>query len=123
MVQKKRKVRIVEMLPELMMAGMTVPYVNKKMLLDLLDYYEVEVLTNSCVVEISNNTITVSDESKNKRYFNSDIVAYATGMAPDRRLYDKFKDSIPGSYLIGDAREPRNIQAAIWEAYEVGRTV
>ncbi len=123
MAQKKRKVRIVEMLPELMMAGMTVPYVNKKMLLDLLDYYEVEVLTSSCVVEISNTALTITDKDNKDRRFNSDIVAYATGMAPDRRLYDKFKNNIPGSYLVGDAREPRNIQAAIWEAYEVGRTV
>jgi 2-enoate reductase len=29
----------------------------------------------------------------------------------------------PNLYLIGDAREPRNIMGAIWDAFEVARAI
>ena len=53
----------------------------------------------------------------------TDEIVYSTGMKSDRTLHDKIRNQIPDAYLIGDAVKPRNIQAAIWEAYEVARFI
>jgi 2-enoate reductase len=38
-------------------------------------------------------------------------------------LYKALSDKVERLYALGDCREPRNITGAIWDGYEVGRTI
>ncbi|MBW2203900.1 MAG: hypothetical protein JRF52_07295 [Deltaproteobacteria bacterium] len=38
-------------------------------------------------------------------------------------LLDASAGKTPNLYLIGDAREARNIMGAVWDAYEVARAI
>ncbi len=50
-------------------------------------------------------------------------VVLATGYEPCEEALEEWQDITPEVYVIGDAAGPRNIMAAIWEGYEVGRSV
>lgn len=121
--QNGKKARIVEMLPELMSGGLGVPYVNLKMMLDMLKYYNVEIFTGSQVVSVSDNGVTIIDGNGSEQLMQTEEIVYSIGLKSDRTFYDKIRNQIPDVYLIGDAVKPRNIQAAVWEAYEVARFI
>jgi 2-enoate reductase len=50
-------------------------------------------------------------------------MVFSLGFRPDRRLYESLLGKVPELYLIGDAREARNIMGAVWDAYEVARGI
>ena len=47
----------------------------------------------------------------------------AVGYKPKSPLYDALKDDYPQVFRLGDSRKVRNIRAAIWDAYEVARSL
>ena len=47
----------------------------------------------------------------------------AVGYDSERRLYDEVRNKVPEAYLFGDARRVQNIMYAIWDAYEVARSL
>ena len=53
----------------------------------------------------------------------AETVISAVGYLPEKELYNKIKDRHAKVHLIGDAGKVRNIQNAIWDGYEVGRTI
>jgi NADPH-dependent 2,4-dienoyl-CoA reductase/sulfur reductase-like enzyme len=58
--QNGKKSTIVEMLPQLMIAGVMVPYQVKQMILDLLDVNEIEVIRNAQVTEVTQEGVFIS---------------------------------------------------------------
>ena len=122
--QQGRKVSIVEVLPELMVGGRTVPYPNRVMLLDLLRFNQIKILANHTPSEINGGEVILVDnkDSREKR-LQFETMVFAVGFTPNRTLYDELVGSIPNLYLIGDAREPGNVIGAVWDAYEVARTI
>ncbi|ATW26128.1 FAD-dependent oxidoreductase [Candidatus Formimonas warabiya] len=120
--RQNKNVTIVEITEELMWAG-DVPYANKQMLHDLLEWHNVKIMTGTTVAEISLNRVEIIDRSFQKDEIPAATVILATGYQPDRQLYEKIKDLIPETYLIGDARKVRNIMWAIWDAYEIARSI
>ena len=122
--QQGRKVSIVEVLPELMVGGRTVPYPNRVMLLDLLRFNQIEILANHTPSEINGGEVILVDnkDSREKR-LQFETMVFAVGFTPNRTLYDELVGSIPNLYLIGDAREPGNVIGAVWDAYEIARTI
>jgi len=122
--QQGKKVCIVEVLPEVMMGVNPVPYVNRTLLLDLLNFNRIEILTNQTLSEANGNQVmVVHNETGQAQSLSSESLVFATGFAPQRKLYDDIIGTTPNLYLIGDAREPRNVMGAIWDAYEVARTL
>jgi 2-enoate reductase len=48
----------------------------------------------------------------------------AVGLKANAQLYQSLAGRYPRLlYAIGDCREPKNIMMAIWDGFEVGRTV
>ena len=124
MAQQGKQVTLVEILPELMMAGkVPVPYANRLMLLDLLRFNQVEILASHSVVEIRENGIVLVDKSHGKKEIEADTIGISIGLRPDRDLYDSLVGKVPNLYLIGDAREIRNVMGSVWDAYEVARAI
>ncbi|AOQ25019.1 Cinnamate reductase [Moorella thermoacetica] len=121
--QQGKDVTIIEILDDLMRAGIPVPYMNRMMLLDLLKMNGVKWLTETSVLEVTDDGVTLISKTYQRSTLPADTVILAVGFAADQRLYNALRDKIPNLYLIGDSREPRNILAAIWEGYEVGRGI
>jgi 2-enoate reductase len=61
--------------------------------------------------------------SGSKEAYRTDSIVLAMGLVPDQRLYRSIVGKRPWLFLIGDAREARNIMGAVWDAYEVARNV
>jgi 2-enoate reductase len=118
-----KNVTIVEMLPELMSAGIPVPHANRIMVLDMLKFHNVKVILNSSLQEVKDGAIDVIDKNFKRNTIPADTVVISIGLKPDSKLYNDIVGKIPNVYAIGDASSARNIMAAIWDAYELARSI
>ncbi|MFP4642409.1 MAG: FAD-dependent oxidoreductase [Dehalococcoidia bacterium] len=121
--QQGKEVTIVEMLGELMSAGMPVPHPNRVMLLDLLKYHKIDVLTNHKLLEVVDGKAVLVDNGHRKTQIDIDGVVMSIGLNLEKELYNSLSGRIPNLYVIGDANEVRNVMGAIWDAYEVARAI
>jgi 2-enoate reductase len=121
--QQGKTVHLIERLPELMSGGLPVPYVNQQMLLDLLRAYFVQIWASHTATRYDNGKLVLQNKENEVCQVEAEIMAYAIGMTPDDNLYNTLKTQMPNIGLIGDARKPRNIQGAIWDAYEMARYI
>jgi len=122
--QQGKHVTIVEQLPELMVASKTpIPHANRIMLLDLLKFHKVEVLTNYFIAEITDEGVALVSHDFERRRVEADTVGISIGLRPNNKLYRVLVGKVSPLYLIGDAREVRNVMGSTWDAYEVARTI
>ncbi|HVN94830.1 MAG TPA: FAD-dependent oxidoreductase [Syntrophorhabdaceae bacterium] len=122
--QQGLNVSVVEMLPELMPDVLhAIPRMNRIMLLDLMTAHGVKTITGAEVQEIACNSVMIARASFEKNEVPAQTVVIATGMQPRDGLYRALNNKIAHLYALGDCREPRNITGAIWDGYEVGRTI
>ncbi len=115
--QNGKSVKVIEMLPEV---ATNILYANKVVLMKLLDINKVEILTNTGLVEVGDGNITVAQKELKIRKISCDTVVLAVGLKPERELHEALRKEIPEiaeTYIIGDSKEPRRIQEAIWDAY------
>ena len=122
--QQGKEVTIVEQLSELMVAGkVPVPHANRIMLLDLLRFHNVEVLTGYFIAEITDEGVALVSHDFERRKVAADTVGISIGLKPNNKLYETLVGKVSPLYLIGDAREVRNVMGSVWDAYEVARTI
>ncbi|MET0986450.1 MAG: FAD-dependent oxidoreductase [Steroidobacteraceae bacterium] len=55
--------------------------------------------------------------------FPADTVVLVSANAPRRDVYDELSERVPSLHLVGDAKAPRDLQAAIREGHLVARTI
>ena len=118
--QQAKKVTIVEILDSV--AG-DMYWVNRVHLLKLLNEAGVKILTETKVLEITDEGITISDKSGKRSMLEADSVVLASGMEPDRGLLEALKDKVPEVCAIGDCVEPRKVINAIWEGFHTARLI
>ena len=119
--QQGTKVAVVEILTDLLSAGIPVQHMNRLMLLDLLKFHEVEAITNTTTMGVlEDGTICLGSR---QGFPLPDTIVAAVGLKPEQELYRSLLGRIPNIYLIGDARNPQNVMSAVWDAYEVGRMI
>jgi 2-enoate reductase len=121
--QQGKEVTIVEKLDDLLVAGPPIPWMNRKMLLDLLKLHKVNVMTNVSLFEVIDEGVVVINKYFYRDTLPADTVIVAVGLEPEQEVYRLLKDHFANLYLIGDARKAWNIMNAIWDAYEVARAV
>ncbi|WP_081723100.1 oxidoreductase [Thermoanaerobacter thermocopriae] len=117
-----KKVIIVEILKDILSAGMPIPHMNSEMLKDLLKFYNVEIRTNTSIAAVNDTGAVVKTET-GEEIIAADSVIMAIGYDPDNRLYKQIAPYKAETYLLGDARKVQNIMNAIWDAYEVARNI
>jgi 2-enoate reductase len=101
-----------------------VAHANRNMLLDLLAQQRVPILTHTALREVLDDGIVVAEKDGQTRRIGCDSVVLAVGMKADNALYRSLAQTFPGQlYEIGDCQEAKNVMKAVWDAYEVGRTV
>ena len=98
------------------------PPMNEFMLRDLLAFHKVEILNGTSPVAIRADGVQVSRDGE-ERFLPADTVILAVGEEPVRGLYDEIRNDFENVIAIGDCREVRNIQSAIWDAFETARTL
>lgn len=121
--EQKKTVTVVEMLDDLMIGSIPVPHANRQMVLDMLKFRHVTVMTGKRLVEVTDGGGHLMNADLKKTTLNADTLVLSVGLISDRQLYETLAGRIPNLYLIGDARETRNIMGAIWDAYEVVRAL
>ena len=92
------------------------------LLLSSLRKKGVTMLTNVTIEQFTENRVIIIREEE-KQTLEADTIVWAAGTVPDTSLFDVVKSKVPGAYIIGDSREPRNILEAIKEGDYIGRTV
>lgn len=109
------KVTILEKFNDLLIAGPPIPWMNRKMLLDLLKFHKVNVMTNVSLFEVIDEGVVVINKYFYRDTLPADTVIVAVGLEPEQEVYRLLKDHFTNLYLIGDARKAWNIMNAIWE--------
>jgi len=120
--KKGVKVKIVEFAQDILGMGIPLCYANRQMLVDLLRFHGVEIYTSSQAIKTVDQGLLIRQEDK-ELTLAVDSVIMAVGYLSQKDLYQEVKDSDKEVYLIGDARKVSNIMYAIWDAYEIARTL
>ena len=115
-----RRVTLIEMLDELMQGRVPVPHVNKLMISDMLAFEKVKVITGARLVEVRDDGIRCLTAYSQEINVQADSVVLSLGLSPNRQLFHELAGT-PNLYLVGDAREARNVMGAVWDSYEVMR--
>ncbi|WP_123054581.1 FAD-dependent oxidoreductase [Clostridium sp. JN-1] len=118
-----KKVTIVEALEGLMSGGKPIPHMNKTMLIDLLKFNNVDVVLNSYLVKVTDEAAIISEGPSKRRSIKADTVVLSVGYKPDNALFKSLNGKFKELYLIGDSRKTADIMNAIWDAYDVARTI
>lgn len=92
-------------------------------MLDLLKFHKVNVLKNTSLFEVTDDGVGLVDSSFRKSALQAGTIVIAVGLETEQEFYRGLVGKTPNVYLIGDAKEPRNIMYAIWDAYEVARNI
>ena len=99
-----------------------IPEMNRKMLIDLLIFYGVNITTQVQILEFKNNNIIYRDYSGIHTLGVDDAIS-AIGYYSDNSLYQNLLGIENEVYILGDARKVKNIMYAIWDAYEVANSI
>jgi len=121
--QQGKKVTLIEKLDDILIGGRPIPWMNRKMLLDLLKFHKVNVITKVSLFEVIDEGAVVINKDFRRNTLPADTVILAVGLEPEQEIYRLLKGHLAPLYLIGDAREAKNIMNAIWDAYEVARAI
>lgn len=120
--QNGKKVSVVEMMPDILGGPHGMPFMNYDMLKDLLIYNKVDIYRKSKLTQVNDHSVTIETENGTKE-IDADTVITAVGYHSNNELQQSLQDlSIP-VYNIGDSRKVDNIMNAIWDAYEVARSI
>lgn len=79
---------------------------------------QIKTMINVSYKEIKDNGLLLEINGK-EVFMEVDDIVLATGTRSDNQLYKDIKDTIPETYIIGDAKEPRTMLWGIYEAFNV----
>ena len=113
-----KKVKVIDMIAESEVAQ-DAKAMNRFVLLDLLEQHHVQIIPEVKLEEIKDNRIIVIDKEWRRTEIPADTVVLATGFISRSEETKAFDGLAPEVYLIGDCASPRNIQAAIHDAFNL----
>jgi pyruvate/2-oxoglutarate dehydrogenase complex dihydrolipoamide dehydrogenase (E3) component len=113
---ESRRITVVEVLDEPLKKMKDIP---RQELLKRLKDRGVTILANCKAISIDKGQVTIEDKDGVKRQLTADSVVVATGSCPVNELFKSLKDSVEEIYLVGDAKQPGNLGAALRSAAEV----
>jgi 2-enoate reductase len=118
--QRGKEVAIVEILDSIaqgMFEG------DRMHLLKLLADVNAKILTETSVLEITQESIVIANKYGKRNTIKADTLVLAVGMKPNGELLESLKDKVPEVYAIGDCIEARKVIDAIWEGFRIARLV
>lgn len=122
LVQKGKKVTIVEALDKILAVNGPLCSANKEMLERLVPFHGITVVTAAKALRFENGILTVEKDGCEQEIF-CDSVILAVGYKEEDSLYRELEFEVPELYLLGDAKKVSNIMYAIWDAFEVANHI
>ncbi len=95
---------------------------NKQQMLKMLEDGEVTMLTNTSVLEITDEGAII-DHDRGQEEVEADTIVVAIGLEVKSRLRDELEGKVPEVYAIGDCVKPRRVLEAIWEGFRIARLI
>ena len=121
--QEGKQVTIVEMTPQILGGPKAMPFPNYDMLKDLLNHHNIEILTETAAESVTAEGLVVRNNGEEK-LIPADTIISAVGYRSDNSLFKEMStETDKEMYILGDAKNVHNIMYAVWDAYEVARTV
>lgn len=114
------RVTMVEMMPKI---GKGIEVVTKKLIKQKLKEYEVEVLTQTRLVNVVDQGVVVAGPDGDTTLLVAERVVLAVGSRPVSRLYEEVTADGFEVHRIGDCLEPRDAKAAIHESAVLARSI
>ena len=114
-----KQVTVVEMTKK---AGADVGLTTKWTLIGELKRLGVKIITQTEAVGITPKGLQVKD-GQGPGFIAADTVVLAAGSKSENELVDGIGDLVPEIHVIGDAKKPRNVLAAIREGFQLGLTL
>jgi len=118
--QKGKRLTVVEILDNVVR---NVSEANRTHLLKLLADVNVEILTETNVLDIMDDNVVIADKHGTRSQLASDTVVLAVGLKSNNRLEEAIRGKVPEIYAIGDCVEPRKVINAIWEGFRFARLI
>lgn len=127
MAQRGKKVTLIEASDDIIGGPHGTCFANYQMLKELLVAEKVDLKTNTYLKEITDKGITIrpASEPEANIELNTDHVVLAMGYKAEDSLFNQLANelSVDEIYNIGDSQSARTIMTAIWDGYEVGRSI
>lgn len=120
--QQGKEVFVVEMLEDILGGPHGMPFMNYDMLKDLLAYNNVNVYCSSKVTGVNEGSVSI-EGPQGARELEADMVITAVGFKSENVLQEKLRDAGVPVYNLGDSRSVKNIMSAVWDAYEVAKSI
>lgn len=117
-----KDVTVIEGLQDVISAGPTINFANKSMLKDLMAKHNVKIMTSTMLSGANNEGVIVSQGYKTLNV-PAETICIAVGYRPENTLYNQIKNIDADIHIIGDAAKVANIMKAVWDAYEVARSI
>ncbi|MGQ9653697.1 MAG: FAD-dependent oxidoreductase, partial [Thermodesulfobacteriota bacterium] len=114
-----RKVTILEMLKRI---GQDIGLSTRWSILQDLERYGVKIVTEATAKEILPDGVVMEREGKTEK-ISCDSVVLAMGSRPVQDLHEELAGIVPEIHVVGDAKGPRKALDAVWEGYDVGRSI
>lgn len=120
-----KQVTIVEALPNIVSSGPVVPVMNVMMIEDLLEKYNVNVLTGHKIIEVNDKgaVIAAVNTPDELAVLAADNVIMAVGFRSAPSMRDELIGSNMDIYQVGDCNSVGSILTSIWDAYEISRAL
>ncbi|MCJ7689837.1 MAG: FAD-dependent oxidoreductase [Clostridiaceae bacterium] len=120
--QQGKDVTVVEGLDDVMAAGPAINHANKSMLKDLMEKHNVKIMTNTKLSGTNDEGVNLSQGNKNITV-PAETICIAVGYKSENTLFHEIKNSDAVVHIIGDSAKVANIMKAVWDAYEVARSI
>ena len=118
-----KRVTVVEMSGKILSSGPATPPQNVMALNLLMEKYGVTVLTGTKLDAINDSGALVTGSDGESRCLEADTVVMSVGLRPEPSMASKLYGEGIEVYEIGDGRSVANIHSAVWDAYEVARSI
>lgn len=116
-----KEVTLVEALPDILSAGPAVPQPVDMMLRDLLDYYKVDIRTNSRIKAVNDRGAVIEGADGTITELDADDVVFCIGLKPNCSMRAELMYSGIEVFEAGDGVAVGNIRTAISSAFEIAR--
>lgn len=98
-------------------------YSDAEHALALLRFHGAQLMQETAVTEIGGGWVRVRTRDGAQELCRADTIITATGYRSDDTVYRTMRENFDVVYNIGDSVRPRNIYAAVHEAYELARNL
>ena len=116
--QQGKKVTVIDMIAESEIAQ-DVSSTNRITLMELLHQHGIKLRAEVKLEEITDKGVVVTDKTWNRYEIPADTVVLSLGVKPRYETVKALQGLVRDVYVIGDCSSPRDLMAAIHDAFNI----